>query len=158
MIMSTNLQAFLGMLSVSEGTSTSKYTKAIGYDVIVNGIGGEPKTFTDYSKHPNVLVTVNNKGLKSTAAGRYQVLYKYWLHYKKQLGLKGFYPEDQDAIAIQLIKECKALDDINAGRIEQAITKCRSRWASLPGAGYGQFEHSMSNLVSTFKRLGGTVA
>lgn len=149
---------FLTLLSISEGTSTSKYTKDNGYDVIVNGIGGEPKTFTDYSKHPNVLVTVNNKGLKSTAAGRYQVLYKYWLHYKKQLGLKGFYPEDQDAIAIQLIKECKALDDINAGRIEQAITKCRSRWASLPGAGYGQFEHSMSNLVSTFKRLGGTVA
>lgn len=149
---------FLTLLSISEGTSTSKYTKDNGYDVIVNGIGGEPKTFTEYSKHPNVLVTVNNKGLKSTAAGRYQVLYKYWLHYKKQLGLKGFYPKDQDAIAIQLIKECKALDDINAGRIEQAITKCRSRWASLPGAGYGQFEHSMSNLVSTFKRLGGTVA
>ena len=149
---------FLTLLSISEGTSTSKHTKDNGYDVIVNGIAGEPKTFTDYSKHPNVLVTVNNKGLKSTAAGRYQVLYKYWLHYKKQLGLKGFYPEDQDAIAIQLIKECKALDDINAGRIEQAITKCRSRWASLPGAGYGQFEHSMSNLVSTFKRLGGTVA
>ena len=56
------------MLTVSEGTSTSKYTKNQGYDVIVNGIGGEPKTFTDYSKHPNILATVNNKGLKSTAA------------------------------------------------------------------------------------------
>lgn len=158
MIMSTNLKAFLGMLSVSEGTSTSKYTKDSGYDVIVNGIGGEPKIFTDYSKHPNVLVTVNSKGLKSTAAGRYQVLYKYWDHYRKQLNLKGFYPSDQDAIAIQLIKECGALSDIEAGRIEVAITKCRSRWASLPGAGYGQFEHSMSNLVSQFKKLGGKVA
>lgn len=149
---------FLTLLSISEGTSTSKYTKNNGYDVIVNGIGGEPKIFTDYSKHPNVLVTVNKKGLKSTAAGRYQVLYKYWDHYRKQLGLRGFYPEDQDAIAMQLIKECKAQDDINAGRIEVAITKCRSRWASLPGAGYGQFEHSMSNLVSQFKKLGGKVA
>lgn len=158
MVMSTNLKAFLSMLSVSEGTSTSKYTKDSGYDVIVNGIAGEPKTFTDYSKHPNVLVTVNSKGLKSTAAGRYQVLYKYWDHYRKQLGLKGFYPADQDAIAIQLIKECNALADIEAGRIEVAITKCRSRWASLPGAGYGQLEHSMSNLVSQFKKLGGKVA
>lgn len=158
MQLTNNERAFLKMLTVSEGTSTSKYTKNNGYDVIVNGIGGEPKTFTDYSKHPNVLVTVNNKGLKSTAAGAYQILYKYWDAYKKQLGLKGFYPEDQDAIAMQLIKECKARDDINAGRIESAITKCRSRWASLPGAGYGQFEHKMDTLVSAYKKAGGTVA
>lgn len=158
MQLTNNERAFLKMLTVSEGTSTSKYTKNNGYDVIVNGIGGEPKTFTDYSKHPNVLVTVNNKGLKSTAAGAYQILYKYWVAYKKQLGLKGFYPEDQDAIAMQLIKECKARDDINAGRIEAAITKCRSRWASLPGAGYGQFEHKMDTLVSAYKKAGGTVA
>lgn len=157
--MTTKQQAaFLSMLSVSEGTSTSKYTKNDGYDVIVNGIGGEPKTFTDYSKHPNVLVTVNSKGLKSTAAGRYQILYKYAEHYKQQLGLKGFYPADQDAIALQLIRECKAMDDIEAGRIESAITKCRSRWASLPGAGYGQFEHSMANLIRVFKSFGGVVA
>lgn len=158
MQLTNNERAFLKMLTVSEGTSISKYTKNNGYDVIVNGIGGEPKTFTDYSKHPNVLVTVNNKGLKSTAAGAYQILYKYWVAYKKQLGLKGFYPEDQDAIAMQLIKECKARDDINAGRIESAITKCRSRWASLPGAGYGQFEHKMDTLVSAYKKAGGTVA
>lgn len=158
MKLTVNEAAFLGMLKVSEGTSTSKYTKNGGYDVIVNGIGGEPKTFTDYSKHPNILVTVNNKGLKSTAAGAYQILHKYWVAYKKQLGLKGFYPEDQDAIAMQLIKECKARDDINAGRIESAITKCRSRWASLPGAGYGQFEHKMDTLVSVYKKAGGTVA
>lgn len=158
MQLTNNERAFLKMLTVSEGTSTSKYTKNNGYDVIVNGIGGEPKIFTDYSKHPNVLVTVNKKGLKSTAAGAYQILYKYWVAYKKQLGLKGFYPEDQDAIAMQLIKECKARDDINAGRIESAITKCRSRWASLPGAGYGQFEHKMGTLVSAYKRAGGTIA
>lgn len=157
MVLTNQEKLFLRLLSVSEGTSTNKFTKNDGYDVIVNGIGGEPKIFTDYSKHPNVLVTVN-KGLKSTAAGRYQVLYKFWDHYRKQLGLRGFYPSDQDAIAMQLIKECKAQDDINAGRIEVAITKCRSRWASLPGAGYGQFEHSMSNLVSIFKKLGGKVA
>lgn len=158
MKLTVNEKAFLDMIKVSEGTSTSKYTKNGGYDVIVNGIGGEPKTFTDYSKHPNVLVTVNNKGLKSTAAGAYQILYKYWDHYRKQLGLKGFWPEDQDAIAMQLIKECKAVDDINAGRIEVAINKCRSRWASLPGAGYGQFEHKIGTLVSAYKRAGGKVA
>lgn len=157
MNLTNNEKAFLDMLKVSEGTSTSKYTKNQGYDVIVNGVGGEPKSFTDYSAHPNVLVTVNNKGLKSTAAGAYQILYRFWKAYKEQLKLKGFYPEDQDAIAIQMIKECKAMDDINAGRIELAITKCRSRWASLPGAGYGQFEHKMGTLVEAFKRAGGKV-
>lgn len=156
--MHPNMKAFLNMISVSEGTSISKYTKNDGYDVIVNGIGGEPKIFTDYSKHPNLLVTVNKSGLKSTAAGRYQILYKYWVIYKKQLGLKGFYPDDQDAIAIQLIKECKAVSDIEAGHIESAISKCKSRWASLPGAGYGQFEHKMSTLVNTYKNSGGSIA
>lgn len=145
------------MLSVSEGTSTNKYTKNNGYDVIVNGIGGEPKVFTDYSKHPNVLVQVNKSGLKSTAAGRYQILYRYWKVYKEQLNLKGFYPEDQDAIAIQMIKECKALSDIEKGHIESAIAKCKSRWASLPGAGYGQFEHKVSTLVNAYKNFRGVV-
>lgn len=45
-----------------------------------------------------------------------------------------------DKIAIQLTKECKALEDIEAGRIGVAINKYRSRWAYPPGAGYGQFE------------------
>ena len=53
-MISKQVTAFLGMISVSEGTST----KNNGYDVIVNGVGSEPKTFTDYSKHPNVLDTV----------------------------------------------------------------------------------------------------
>lgn len=78
--------------------------------------------------------------MKSTAAGRYQILYKFAEAYKKNLGLKGLWPEDQDKIAIQLTKECKALEDIEAGRIGVAINKYRSRWASPPGAGYGQFE------------------
>ena len=39
-----------------------------GYDVIVGG-----ELFTDYSDHPRKLVTLNPK-LKSTGAGRYQLL------------------------------------------------------------------------------------
>lgn len=155
---STQMKAFLTMLSVSEGTSTAKDTKNNGYDVIVHGMDkSTPTTFTDYSKHPNVLVTLNKNGLKSTAAGRYQILYKYWVAYKQQLKLKGFYPEDQDAIAMQLIRECKATEDIELGRIQQAISKCKSRWASLPGAGYGQFEHSLDVLIAAFKAAGGKV-
>ena len=54
-----------------------------GYDVIVGG-----ELFTDYSDHPRKLVTLNPK-LKSTGAGRYQLLPAGGRH-RKQLGLKDF--------------------------------------------------------------------
>lgn len=150
--MTPQRKLFLDLIAWSEGTSRSQYTRNNGYDVIVAGTNS-PNIFTDYSKHPDVLVTVKD-GLKSTAAGRYQVLYKYWLAYKSQLGLKGFYPADQDAIAIQMIKECGALADVDAGNVESAITKCRSRWASFPGAGYaGQASHPMATLLAQYDTL-----
>ena len=34
-----------------------------------------------------------------------------------------------------------ALPMIDRGDIRQAIDRCGNIWASLPGAGYGQFEH-----------------
>ena len=60
--------------------------------------------FTDYSDHPRKLVTLNPK-LKSTGAGRYQLLSCWWDAYRKQLGLKDFSPKSQDAVALQQIKE-----------------------------------------------------
>ncbi|MDU7760480.1 MAG: glycoside hydrolase family protein, partial [Enterobacter asburiae] len=67
-------------------------------------------------------------------------------------------PESQDKWAIQLIKERKALPDIEAGNITSAVSKCRNIWASLPGAGYGQREHRMEELIARYKAAGGTVA
>ena len=53
----------------SEGTDNGRQkTRNHGYDVIVGG-----ELFTDYSDHPRKLVTLNPK-LKSTGAGRYQLL------------------------------------------------------------------------------------
>jgi len=152
-----NLRAFLDMLAKSEGTSTSKHTKHDGYDVIVGGLDS-PNVFKDFSDHPNILVTVNNKGLKSTAAGRYQLLYRFWKAYKAQLKLKDFGPSSQDAVAIQQIRERKALDDIKAGRIREAIAKCSNIWASLPGNSYGQPMHKADNLVEWYRAFGGTLA
>ena len=48
------------------------------------------------SDHPRKLVTLNPK-LKSTGAGRYQLLSRWWDAYRKQLGLKDFSPKSQDA-------------------------------------------------------------
>lgn len=146
-------KAFLDMLAWSEGTDKpGQPTKNHGYDVIVGGA-----LFSDYSDHPRKLVTLNPK-LKSTAAGRYQLLSRWWDAYRKQLGLKDFSPASQDAVALQQIKERKALSDIDAGNIISAIQKCSNIWASLPGAGYGQHEHKLDDLIGKFKEAGGVVA
>lgn len=136
------------MLAWSEGTIKVKDSDN-GYNVIVGGT-----LFHDYNDHPQKLVQLNAK-LASTAAGRYQLLGRFWKVYKKQLGLKDFGPDAQDAVALQQINECKALPDIDNGNIETAIRKCARIWASLPGAGYGQHENSLDQLVTVWKGCGG---
>ena len=162
MPVSKNLQAYLHMLAWSEGTSTSPATKHNGYDVIVTGADGKPEVFTDFSDHPfnkgRPSKKINNRGLTSNASGRYQFMLKDWSHYKKQLSLPDFSPPSQDKWAIQLIRERKALPDIEAGNITSAISKCRNIWASLPGAGYGQPEHKLDALIAKYRGFGGTVA
>ena len=145
------------MLAYAEGTSTSKHTKNNGYDVIVGGIDS-PNVFTSYADHPGIMVTVNRKGLKSTAAGRYQQMKKDWPHYRSLLKLPDFGPSSQDKLALQHIKECRALPDVQAGRIEAAVGKCSNIWASLPGAGYGQREHKLSDLIAYYIAAGGSLA
>lgn len=145
-------KAFLDMLAWSEGTDNGRQsTKNHGYDVIVGG-----SLFTDYGDHPRKLITLNPR-LKSTAAGRYQLLARYWDAYRKQLGLSDFSPANQDAVALQQIKERGALPLIDRGDIRQAIDRCSNIWASLPGAGYGQFEHKADALIAKFKAAGGKV-
>ena len=104
------------MLAWSEGTDNGRQkTRNHGYDVIVGG-----ELFTDYSDHRK-LVTPNPK-LKSTGAGRYQLLPLVDAH-RKQLGLKDFSPKSQDAVALQQIKERGALPMIDRGDIRQAIDR-----------------------------------
>ena len=59
--------------------------------------------------------------------------------------------------ALQQIKERGALPMIDRGDIRQAIDRCSNIWASLLGAGYGQFEHKADSLIAKFKEAGGTV-
>ncbi|MCZ8920921.1 glycoside hydrolase family protein [Escherichia albertii] len=151
-ILNSQRKAFLDMVAWSEGTDNGRQpTCNHGYDVIVGG-----ELFTDYSDHPRKLVTLNPK-LKSTAAGRYQILSRWWDAYRKQLGLKDFSPKSQDAVALQQIKERGALPMIDRGDIRQAIDRCSNIWASLPGAGYGQYEHKIGDLIARFKEAGGVV-
>ncbi len=160
--MSPNLQAFLDMLAVSEGTSTSPATRCDGYDVIVTGADRKPEIFSDFTAHPfaggRKSKIINSRGLTSNASGRYQFMLRDYAHYRDLLDLPDFGPGSQDKWAIQLIRERRALPDIEAGRFADAVSKCRNIWASLPGAGYGQPEHSIDRLQVAFLRAGGVLA
>ena len=96
--------------------------------------------------------------LKSTGAGRYQLLSRWWD------ALQAAWPERllsekvQDAVALQQIKERGALPMIDRGDIRQAIDRCMAiSGLHCPGAGYGQFEHKADSLIAKFKEAGGTV-
>jgi muramidase (phage lysozyme) len=160
-----NVQAFLKMIRVSEGTEgggRDPYAVCYGYSF----------TITDFSDHPTLLGHWRGKvlpdamckgagfgpGCVSTAAGAYQFISSTWSGCKRALGLSDFGPYSQDQAAIYLIKQRGALDDVKAGRVSEAINKCRREWASLPGAGYGQGERRLADLVSAYEQAGGFVA
>jgi muramidase (phage lysozyme) len=143
----SNLAAFLDMIAFSEGTAGRGDD---GYNVIVGG-----SLFYDYSDHPRKLITLR-PGLKSTAAGRYQILMRISDAYCSLLNLNDFSPENQDRIAIRLISEKRgALADIEAGKIKSAISKVRKVWASFPGADYGQHEVKIDKLLIAYVKAGG---
>lgn len=148
-----NLGAFLDMIAVSEIGPNLLASSDNGYNVIVGGM-----LFHDYSDHPRVLVPFPKFGIKSTAAGRYQLLSRYYDAYKKTLNLPDFSPASQDMIAVQQIKEQGAYKAINAGMIPLAINLCANIWASLPGAGYGQHEQKEEYLIAQYQKSGGALA
>lgn len=145
-----NAQAFLDAIAYSEGTAGHGDD---GYNVLVGG-----DLFHGYADHPRKLVTLNKAGLKSTAAGRYQILAGTWNDLKAKLKLPDFGHESQDRAALQLVRECHALDDVEAGRFDEAVAKCAHIWASFPGAGYGQRENELTKLRGAFVRAGGVFA
>lgn len=157
-----NVVAFLDMLAWSELGADYLKRSDDGYNVIVTGTDGKLELFTDYGNHPFAggrrSKAINSKGLTSNASGRYQQMLKDWPHYRDQLKLQDFGPISQDQIAIQHIRECRALDDVKAGRIVQAVSKCRNIWASLPGAGYNQREHRIEDLLAQYVAAGGVLA
>lgn len=149
-----NVTAFLDMLAWAEGTDNGRQlTRDRGYDVIVGG-----QLFRGYADHPRVLVDLPKLRIQSTAAGRYQLLRRYFDAYRKTLGLRDFSPLSQDLIALQQIRERRALPLIQAGKIAEAIHAVRNIWASLPGAGYGQHEQKLARLIEIYRQAGGEVS
>ena len=150
----SNLDAFLTAIAVSEGTASIGDR---GYNCLVGSRPDMPILFGSYRDHPRVTIQLSST-LSSTAAGRYQILKRYYDAYRAQLRLQDFGPDAQDLIATQMIRECGALEDVEAGRFDQAIAKCAHIWASLPGSQYGQHTNQLADLRQAFTSAGGALA
>lgn len=150
----SNLDAFLTMIACSEGTEP---IGDHGYNCLVTSTPQNPKLFDSYADHPRRSLEIR-PGLYSSAAGRYQILARFYDAYKTQLKLPDFSPRSQDLIAIQMIRECDALIEVMAGDIADAVAKCASRWASLPGNDYGQHQNALADLRQAFTSAGGVLA
>ena len=152
--MNQNLRAFLDMIAWSEIGPALLAVSDNGYNVCVGSTPENPILFTDYSHHPRI----HNAAMNSDAAGRYQFMGRYWPAYMLQLHLPDFGHDSQDRWAVQLIKECHALDDVLTGHLTVAVGKVSSRWASLPGNSYGQHMNQLQALENAYEEAGGTFA
>ena len=150
----SNRTAFLDTIAFSELGRALIAMSDNGYNVCVGSTPAKPIFFQDYARHPQIRCVK----LNSDAAGRYQFMGRYWHYYKKLLALPDFGHASQDRWAMQLIKECHATSDVDNGWFYQAIAKCRSRWASFPGAGYGQHESNILTLRNVYVKAGGKLA
>lgn len=144
-----NVQAFLRMIRVGEGTSgPNGYTTLFG--------GGQ---FSDMSAHPNVRVPFRNPATGkmdySTAAGAYQINYPTWQTIQAALNLPDFSQTSQDLAAAWLIKNDGALADVQNGAVDTAIAKTNKTWASLPGSPYGQPTVTLAQAENNFAAYGG---
>lgn len=155
-----NVCALLDTLAFAEIGPEMLAQSDDGYDVLVGSLPDDLDLFASYADHPLIDAPAIEyaPGLWSTAAGRYQILSRYWRHYQRQLGLPDFGPVSQDRYAIQQIKEQRALPLIQAGRFIDAVERCANIWASLPGAGYGQHEHDLETLAEIYAAAGGRFA
>ena len=162
--MEAAVRAYLALAAWSEGTSTSPATKNDGYDVIVTGIDGKPEIFQSYADHPFAfgrpakIIREAPGELRSTAAGRYQILLKWWRAYKAMLNLPDFTPQSQDAVAIRQLKERGAIDLILQDKIPEAIAESSHIWASFPGTySQGNGPHSVDALIEKYHELLGVM-
>ena len=120
-------------------------TRNCGYDVSQK----VESVFTDY---PITLqpVTLNSK-LKSTGAGRYQLLSRWWDVALQAAWPERLSPKSQDAVALQQIKERGALPMIDRG--DGLVGQ--STVAAISGlhcrALLWLFEHEADSLIAKFE-------
>ncbi|HLO50935.1 MAG TPA: glycoside hydrolase family 104 protein [Kamptonema sp.] len=137
-------KAFLDTIAVAEGTDSPN-----GYRTQYTGT-----KFSSFRDHPREVKCGRRYGkmLCSDAAGRYQFLSPTWDRFVKKIRIKNFTPANQDRAALELIREKGALEDIEAGRFEIAVSKVARVWPSLRRFGNGSLEKSMPRLKQVYQQ------
>jgi muramidase (phage lysozyme) len=149
-----NICAFLDTIAWSEIGPALLKASDEGYNVLAGGkLFGVPPAC--YVEHPDKRVLLSNE-ITSTAAGRYQLLGRYFPIYKNKLSLPDFGPKSQDSIAIQQIKECDAYALILLGSFALAVKRTAHIWASFPGNSYNQRENTLDDLLHVYLQNNGT--
>lgn len=155
-----NLAAFL--------LTIRKYESSTGDDAWNMLVGGGK--FIGFDDHPRIAVFIPKLGQYSTAAGAYQITaisktprgmtkVNTWDRLKKKLKLPDFSPESQTKAAVELIKERGAYYNVLNGDFATAVDKCKTEWASMPGAPYpDQPQARYNEYASSFQSFGGVIA
>ena len=128
------VRAFLDLIAWAEGGT---YNKLYGGD-----------TFSGFTKHPNKAIRAGK--YVSTAAGRYQFLYKTWVGIAQKLDLPDFSPHSQDLAAVELIKERGQLQKIAKGDLIGTLKGLGCAWAALPYSGCGQKTRGVQETINYF--------
>lgn len=117
-------QQWLDLIAYAEGTDRAR--KGAGYDVMFGG-----GRFTDFSRHPDRVITTPSFPRGSAAAGRYQFMPGTFSGVASRLGLKDFSPQAQDQAALELI-ERRGVNPYTDRPTPQTVAKLAPEWASLP--------------------------
>ena len=139
-------KAFLDMLAWSEGTDNGRQkTRNHGYDVIV----GESCYWLLRSPSQTCHARQNSISL---GAGRYSFFPVGGMPTASSLAWKTSLRKVRTLWHCNRLRSVALLPMIDRGDIRRAIDRCSNIWASLPGAGYGQFEHKADSLIANSKR------
>lgn len=156
----SNVKAFLCLIREGESSQEEQ-----AYQWLFGSTRRAPKLFDSFADHPRVRTyerydgqfIKNGKIDYTTAAGAYQITETTWGGCVRALDLPDFSPASQDLAALYLIWQRKALDDVLAGRIQEAIIKLRLEWASLPGSTYGQPTVALEKALEVYRVAGGVM-
>lgn len=163
----SNVRAFLETIKLCEGTKN-----AGEYACLYGSTPGRPRTFDGFADHPRIVSRISASDQRWTsAAGAYQFMavspipgggstrMDTWDRLKARLGLSDFSPASQDAAAVELLRECGALQRLKWGDVAGAVARARKIWASLPGANYaGQGMRSLAQVQDWYTASGGVLA
>jgi muramidase (phage lysozyme) len=128
-----NVRKFLDMIQKAEGSKGYAY----GFNnTKLDSLDSHPGISTEFTE-------TDGKKNKTTAAGKYQFVEKTWNGVRDKLGLTSFNGPEQEAAAVELLRQRGALEAIRAGDWATALAKTGPEWASLPTSPYKQAKRSM---------------